>query len=192
MSKKEDNKLQTEFNITDENYETYEKLSRIKNGVFSESEWKTMIKIWVTLIVGVLALIESTTFVALNLVRILNLVKSEIAASVCAVSTVGLDVVSVVAAGFIIPKIVKKICLKKFEKENPDIDTNVDLELLEKELTKYKELKTVSKDMEEKKEYVSILHSEEYNKMTSEEQMNIINEEIEYLRQEMALVSGVK
>ena len=79
------------------------------------------------------------------------MVKLEIAASVCAVSTVGLDVVSVVAAGFIMPKIVKKIRLKKFEKENPNIDTNVDLELLEKELTKHKELKTVSKDIKEKR-----------------------------------------
>ena len=179
------NDKQTEFDITDENYEVYEKLSRIKNGTFSVSDEKTIIKICIATVIGTLALIGSTTFLALNLVKILNLVKTEISASVCAVSTVGLDFAGVIAVGFITPKIVKKIRLRKFEKENPEINTNVDLERLEKELTKYKELKTVSKDMEEKKEYFSTLHSDEYNKMTQEEKMDSLNKEIEYLGQVM-------
>ena len=64
MSKKNKNDLQKDFNITDENYEAYEKLNRIKNGVFLESEEKTITKICLALGVGALALIGSTTFVA--------------------------------------------------------------------------------------------------------------------------------
>ena len=107
----------TVFNITDENYEAYEKLSRIKNGTFSVSDEKTIIKICIATVIGTLALFGSITFLALNLVKILNLVKTEISASVCAVSTVGLDFAGFVAVGFITPKIVKKYVWKSFKRK---------------------------------------------------------------------------
>ena len=68
-----------------------------------------MIKICVTLIVGIFALIGSATFGILNLIRILNLAKTEIAVSVWAVSAVDFDVVSFIAACLITTKIAKKI-----------------------------------------------------------------------------------
>ena len=81
-------------------------------------------------------------------------------------------------------KINDKISFNDFKKKHPNINTDVDANELEKALTKTEELCKLQ-NMEEKKERFSTLHSDEYNKMSTEEQINVLNEEIEYLGQVM-------
>lgn len=89
--------------------------------------------------------------------------------------------------GLCCTKINNKISFSDFKRKYPNINTDIDVESLEKELTKYRELKKVSKDIEKNREYFGALHSDEYNKMTCEEKIDVINDEIEFLSQEMIL-----
>ena len=170
MKKKEEKELQKEFNITEDNYEMYNVLHAIKSKKLTYSTGKGMA---ITLGIGFVAGMAIIT----SSVGILCLINPSVLVIVIA---------SILDLGIFMGtlKINDKITLNEFKKKYPTINTYVDVESLEKSLTKYNEL-SKQKDMEEKKKHFITLHTDEYNKMTTEEKMNSVNKEIEYLRQLM-------
>ena len=174
MKKKEEKELQKEFNITDDNYEMYNVLHAIKSKKLTYSTGKGMV---ITLGIGFVAAMAIIT----SSVGILCLINPSVLVTVIA-SILDLGVMFPIVMGTL--KINDKIALNEFKKKYPTINTDVDVESLEKSLTKYNEL-SKQKDMEEKKKHFITLHTDEYNKMTTEEKMDSVNKEIEYLRQLM-------
>ena len=174
MKKKEEKELQKEFNITDDNYEMYNVLHAIKSKKLTYSTGKGMA---ITLGIGFVAAMAIIT----SSVGILCLINPSVLVTVIA-SILDLGVMFPIVMGTL--KINDKIALNEFKKKYPTINTDVDVESLEKSLTKYNEL-SKQKDMEEKKKHFITLHTDEYNKMTTEEKMDSVNKEIEYLRQLM-------
>ena len=168
MKKKEERKLQTEFDITDDNFEIYKKLYDKKTVSLGGG---------IGTIIG--GLLFMTGIAATDAIIILNtqtIVEALSLAVFCGLIELGIC---------ILPAIVgHKISINKFKKKYPNINTDVDVKSLEKALTKYNELSKL-KDMEEKKDHFLTLHSDEYNKMTTEEKMDSLNKEIEYLGQVM-------
>ena len=175
--KKED---QTVFNITDENYPIYKKIYNIKTGAL---DVKKVLKIGLLGAGSVVALAILSVFVTKNVVTTFNLVNSEISASIAALTTVAVDGAMAIPIMTGLPKIAKKLYLKKLKKEYPDIDINVNIDNLKEALTKYEELSKIPKNIEEKKEQCLTNHSDEFKKKTTEEKISELKEEIEFWEQ---------
>ena len=169
------NNKQTEFDITEENYDMYNILYPIKSKKLVYSTVKSMA---ISLGIG---LIEAMLVVASS-IGIVYLINPE--SALLAVMAGIIDTGAIISISIGTNKINDKISLNDFKKKYPNINTDVDVKSLEKALTKYNELSKL-KDMEQKKDHFLILHSDEYNKMTTEEKMDSLNKEIEYLGQVM-------
>ena len=169
------NNKQTEFDITEENYEMYNILYPIKSKKLVYSTVKSMA---ISLGIG---LIEAMLVVASS-IGIVYLINPE--SALLAVMAGIIDTGAIISISIGPTKINDKISLNDFKKKYPNINTDVDVKSLEKALTKYNELSKL-KDMEQKKDHFLTLHSDEYNKMTTEEKMDSLNKEIEYLGQVM-------
>lgn len=169
------NNKQTEFDITEENYEMYNILYPIKSKKLVYSTVKSMA---ISLGIG---LIEAMLVVASS-IGIVYLINPE--SALLAVMAGIIDTGAIISISIGTNKINDKISLNDFKKKYPNINTDVDVKSLEKALTKYNELSKL-KDMEQKKDHFLTLHSDEYNKMTTEEKMDSLNKEIEYLGQVM-------
>ena len=175
MEKKEEKKLQTEFNITKDNYEMYNTLIPIKSKKLVYTTVKSMaISLGIGLIEAMLVIASS-----IGIVYLIN-PESVLLAVIAGI----IDMGAIIAISIGTNKIIDKISLNDFKKKYPNINTDVDVKSLEKALTKYNELSKL-KDMEQKKDHFLTLHSDEYNKMTTEEKMDSLNKEIEYLGQVM-------
>ena len=166
---------QTEFDITEDNYEMYNTLYPIKSKKLVYSTVKSMA---ISLGIG---LIESMMVIASS-IGIVYLINPE--SALLAVMAGIIDMGAIISISIGTNKINDKISLNDFKKKYPNINTDVDVKSLEKALTKYNELSKL-KDMEQKKDHFLTLHSDEYNKMTTEEKMDSLNKEIEYLGQVM-------
>ena len=175
MEKKEEKKLQTEFNITEDNYEVYNTLYPIKSKKLVYSTIKSMA---MSLGIGLVA----SMMVIASSIGIVYLINPE--SALLAVMAGIIDTGAIISISIGTNKINDKISLNEFKKKYPNINTDVDVDSLEKALTKYNELSKL-KDMEEKNDHFLTLHSDEYNKMTTEEKMDSLNKEIEYLGQVM-------
>lgn len=174
MSKKEDNKLQTEFNITDENYDMYNNLLAIKSNKYAYSTKKSTI---ISLAVGALAVLITLASTA------------GIIVSINPESTLVTLIGGCIDASLVLPisslclKLNNKIALNDFKKKYPNVNTFVDVEVLEKELTKYEELKTLPSNIKEKKEQYLTNHKDEFREKTTNEKINELKKEIEFWEQ---------
>lgn len=72
--------------------------------------------------------------------------------------------------------------MKKFKKEYPDFDTNIDAIELEKELEKYEALSS-AKDIENKKEEHLSKFADEFKSMSAKEKIAFLEKEKEFWQQ---------
>ena len=174
MSKKEDNKLQTEFNITDENYDMYNNLLGIKSNKYVYSTIKSL---GISTALGALAFL--ITLASTAYIVSINLEFALASVVICGC----IDASLVLPISSLCLKLNNKIALNDFKKKYPNVNTFVDVEVLEKELTKYKELKTLPNNIKEKKEQYITNHKDEFREKTIDEKINELKKEIEFWEQ---------
>lgn len=162
--------------ITEENKEMYKKFVNIKNG----DDMTDCITILITL--GVLPYMPC-------LCGIVDLLKIASIYSLQGTAIISGGVVAYLFCAYhLLGHFMKKgnsysrIKMKKFKKEYPDFDTNIDAIELEKELEKYEALSS-AKDIENKKEEHLSKFADEFKSMSAKEKIAFLEKEKEFWQQ---------
>lgn len=171
------NDKQTVFNITDENYEAYNELKRIKLRIWRGTKEEKIISILYATLNGLIVL-SSATWLSM-----LHETISGLKFILPLFAVFGVDLLAMNGLIKMSTKLMTKYQLKSYKKVYSNINTDVDVNELEKALTNYEELKKVPKDMEAKKEQCLINHSDEFKEKTTDEKINELKKEIEFWEQ---------
>lgn len=168
---------QTMFNITDENYEAYSELKKIKLRIWRGTKEEKIISILSATLNGLIVL-SSATWLSM-----IHGTISGLKFILPLFAVFGVDLLAMNGLIKMSTKLMTKYQLKSYKKVYPNINTDIDVNELEKALTKYEELKKVPKDIEKKKEQCLLEHSDEFKEKTTDEKIGELKEEIEFWEQ---------
>lgn len=165
-----------EIEITEENVQIYQEYLSIKNRIISSdySELLVSLKLF-SFIIATLGVLISFSIITMFTTIIETLI------------SVGISLGALTGIVYleknIFCELPIRLEMKKFKKNNPNFDTNINLEELEKELNKYYTLSELPKDLKKQKEEHFSLYKKNEKEMTLEEQLIALEKEKIFLMQ---------
>ena len=166
--------MSKEIEITEENYGIYDEFYRlVQNSAFFFTKRETIQ--WT---VSIIISFTIPIFIGCNLIIAFP--------NMHTLLIMLIDIFIAMIAGtnlFIANEIIRKVNMKKFQKEYPNFDITLDVREVEKALEKYNELSEIPKDIEEKKcEHLTNL-PDEVKKVSTQEKLAYLEQEKEFWEQ---------
>ncbi len=172
--------------LTDENRDLYQQYYDIKKGGVLPIDHQVLFEVVIiATIIGLCIISGGIGFLGARIVA--HFTNSELATLI---SLIGLAAVSVAAGFGGIQKLGEKWGVKKFKRDHPEIDTDVDIKELGKALDKVKEEETNELVKRETKKYHDYI-SDEVQDMTIQEKIAFLTREREFWEQELNRVKGI-
>jgi len=169
--------------ITEENYELYKELYNFKTNpddIYTPLQKKLCFLLWMIIPGLGFGLYSAIVFASFTLPIIIPIILVMLPPIIFSSSKL-LDAITYKLDDFI-TRLVGKNNFKKFKEKNPNLNTYIDVNELEKKLEEYKSTKTEKTIENTKEEHLSNFN-ENFRKMTTQERLELLNKEKEFWEQ---------
>lgn len=172
--------------INEENYNEYQEFLDAKNCI---SPTNHPMILGIVTSIGACAVVfggaTGMVFIMMSIMKIAGVIgMPSILTFIATMTSVVAYIGALVFAGVkVFPKALSKHFLKKFQKKHPDFDMSLSKGEVEKELEKYHQLSKIPKNILEKKEEHLDKHKNDFDKMTTEEKLNFLEQEKKFWEQ---------
>lgn len=172
--------------ITEENYNLYEKLYLIKEKGYTDNKCFTLVSIVFGIIISLFIIGPG---VLISYLAQISILPETIGLISGVIYTIFGCALGLIVAPQLIAKKISKMTLKKFEKENPEFNINIDIKELENKLKEYGlnqnsgySIKEIREKEKQEQEHLSF-YNNDFKKMTIEEKISFLESEKEFWSQ---------